>query len=80
MPQRTAAMRMPKRTLGTDHFTRCLQPGLNHVERPPSITAEQVIIHQKFTCGAVSGENITVQRIAASSRVNINLFIKTNPV
>ena len=80
MPQRTAAMRMPKRTLGTDHFTRCLQPGLNHVERPPSITAEQVIIHQKFTCGAVRGENITVQRMAARRRANINLFIKTNPV
>jgi hypothetical protein len=35
------------------------------------VQAEPVIIHQKFTCGAVHGLNITVHNTAASIIVKV---------
>ena len=75
IPQRTAANIIPYRILTADHCVRFHQPGLSHVERPPRANAEQVIISQKSTCGAVSGENMTVHRAAARIIVKISFFI-----
>ena len=44
-------MPIPSKTFGKLHFTSRHQPGLNKVANTDSVSAEPVIIHQKFTKG-----------------------------
>jgi hypothetical protein len=48
---------------------------LNMLDRIDNVHAEAVIINQKFTWGAVHGENITLHRTAARTIVNNRRFI-----
>ena len=68
-------MPIPSKTFGKLHFTSRHQPGLNKVANTDSVSAEPVIIHQKFTKGAVQGENMTVHSTAASRMVKISFFM-----
>lgn len=68
-------MPSPSKTFGKLHFTSRHQPGLNKVANTDSVSAEPVIIHQKFTKGAVQGENMTVHSTAASRMVKISFFM-----
>ena len=77
-PHKATAMPSPSKTFGKLHFTSRHQPGLNKVANTDSVSAEPVIIHQKFTKGAVQGENMTVHSTAASRMVKISFFMTAN--
>ena len=52
-------------------------PGLKIEERMLKVQAEAVIIHQKFTWGAVTGRNIMLHSTAARNIVKRSFFIFT---
>ena len=66
---------MPMTTSLKDHLTCLHHPGLKRHDKMHSTAAEQVIATQKFTCGAVHGENITVHRTNARTNENTNFFM-----
>jgi hypothetical protein len=56
-------------------FTPFHHPGLKIDDRILSVQAEAVIIHQKFTCGAVTGRNMILHSTAANIIVKTSFFI-----
>jgi hypothetical protein len=52
-------------------------PGLKMVAKADRVHADAVIIHQKFTYGAVAGLNIIVHSAVAIRSVIMALFIGT---
>ena len=76
-PQRAAASTTPQKMSLTPKETSFHHPGRAQQVKRVSEAAEHVIIIQKFTCGAVHGENIIVQRTVARTTPATNFFIDT---
>ena len=68
-------MAMPSKMSVGVSFTLFHHPGAKMVARIDNVQAEPVIIHQKFTYGAVQGLNITVHKTKANIIVKIVFFI-----
>ena len=79
-PQRAAAIMAPKKMSLTPKETSFHQPGRAQHVKIVNVAAEHVIITQKFTCGAVHGENMMVQSMVARTTPAINFFIDTSLV
>ena len=79
-PHRAAASTTPQKMSLTPKDISFHQPGRAQQVNRVSDTAEHVIITQKFTCGAVQGENIMVQSTVARTIPATSFFIDTSSV
>ena len=75
IPQSTAARATPRRIFAGVQLSPRHQCGRNNVESSVNRHAEPVIIHQKSSLGAVSGENMSVHRTAATATAKMTFFI-----
>ena len=74
-PHNATAMSTPNIIFEGEKRSVRHHPGLNMLDRIDNVHAEAVIINQKFTWGAVHGQNITLHRTAARTIVNNRRFI-----
>jgi hypothetical protein len=77
IPQRTAASTIPQNISLKLKEISFQQPGRTQQVNKVKDAAEHVIITQKFTCGAVHGENIMVQSTVARTIPATSFFIDT---